>query len=439
MAPAERLEADGIDAWTHEPAARAVVVADEHGAARCGVPNVGAGVELRLHAPGATARAAWKPGDPLELELAPRPSHAVEVRVLGDDDKPVEGAPVALWLHREDGGVERVTAARSDARGIARIGDVERRWFEGARMYVGADGVAPPPIELELERAALPLVEPLELAWRARPSLALDLAGALPPDAPVLVASAHADADGGFSFWTWRHVRGPRALLEGIDPSATLVLEAESRVHGLAGARLEPSDLAREAPSAHLAFAAPPTALVVRLLGPDEQPLAHCWVAADMQLAALDRRGRTDVFEQRVHSDEAGRVRLVIGPTLAEFRIRAILRAERADALPCGVSLTVVREAGARETDLGSARCARYVPLAAGTVVDADGAPVANAPVSASGPSFGERWWTTSGRDGAFELWGLPQAGSVRVEARGARELVDPGARDVTLALPADR
>ncbi|TAJ16637.1 MAG: carboxypeptidase regulatory-like domain-containing protein [Planctomycetota bacterium] len=435
----ELLEADGIDPWTHEPPERAIAIADAHGLARCAVPSFGSGVELRLHAPGVAARAAWKPGDPLALELAPRPSHAVEVRVLDDADRPLAGAAVALWLHREDGGVERVTAATSAADGIARIADVERRWFDGARMYVGADGVARAPIELEIERAALPLAAPLELPWSARPSLALELGGVLPRGAPLLVAAAHADEDGNYTHWTWRHVRGPSALLPGLDVDAALVIEAESALYGLASTRLEPADLAREPRVARLELAAPPTALLARLLAPDGRALAHCWIDAQLQLAALDRRGPPQVRQQRLRTDADGALRIVIGPTLAEFRIRAVLHAEPVDAAPCGVALTALREAGVRETDLGAQRCAAYVHLASGAVRDEQGAPIADAAVSASGQAWGEQWRTTTRADGAFELWGLPQPGAVRVEARGARELAEAGARGVTLVVPAGR
>jgi hypothetical protein len=436
--PPEALEADGVDPWTHEPAERAIAIADAQGIARCAVPACGSGVELRLHAPGVAARAAWKPGDPLALELAPRPSHAVEVRVLDDADRPVVGAAIALWLHREDGGVERVTAATSTAAGMARIEDVERRWFDGARMYVGADGLARAPIELEIERAALPLAAPLELPWITRPSLALELGGALPHGAPLLVAAAHADEDGSHTHWTWRHVRGPRAVLPGLDASAELVIEAESTLYGLASTRVQPAELAREPRVARLELAAPPTALSTRLSGPSGHALAHCWIDAQLQLVPLDGRGRAQVRQLRLRTDADGALRIVVGPTLAEFRIRAVLHAEPLDGPPCGVALTVLREAGVRESDLGAQRCSAYVHLASGTVVDDTGAPVANASVGANGQAWGEQWRTTTNAAGAFELWGLAQPGSVRVEARGARAIAEAGARGVTLVVPAD-
>ncbi|MBM3976257.1 MAG: carboxypeptidase regulatory-like domain-containing protein [Planctomycetes bacterium] len=296
-------------------------------------------------------------------------------------------------------------------------------------MYVGQDGLALPPIELEVERAALPLAEPLTLPIRARAVLELALDGAEAAHVPLRLATAHVDADGAFTHWTWRSVLGPTCVLPGLDPDARLMLSAESALLGSASAILEPEPLVRGARTARLRLENPGASIQARLRGPDGRWLTDTWVETRLLLRSLDRAASGASFVRRLRSDALGRLHVPLGPSLAEFQVRMVVLADPRDADPCGASLSAQREGGTRTLELGDVDCARYVRLCAGRVEDEAGAPLADVEVVARDQSFGEHWSTTSRGDGSFEVWGLRRSNSLRVEAAGARELVELGSR----------
>jgi hypothetical protein len=426
-APPEQLEAELLDPWSHVPAERMTLVTDTAGRAEAAVRAWGQGIELRVRAPGLRARGAWEPGHPLAVALTTRPGHDLAVLALDDDERPVAGAALALWMHRADGGTERVAAVRSDAQGLASFADVEGRWLEDARLYIGQDGLALPPIELEVERAALPLAQPLRLSLRARPVLELAFDGAEAGHGPLRLATAHVDADGSFTNWTWRSVLGPTCVLPGLDPDARLMLSAESTLLGSASALLEAEPLAGGARTARLRLENPGALIHARLRAPDGRWLADTWVETRLLLHSLDRAASSANLVRRLRTDAEGRLRVPLGPSLAEFQVRLVVLADPRDAAPCGASLSAQREGRTRTLELGDIDCAPYVRLCAGRVEDEAGAPLADVEVVARDQSFGEYWSTTSAGDGSFELWGLRRSDSLRIEAAGARALVELG------------
>ena len=403
---------------------------------------------------------AEAPEQPLELEL--QLDRTLRVRVVDPLHAPVRGVTVRARLmagrvehmNREVTGADGLVAFRHLGVGTGFGHGLDPALASGKLTL---DGVFTTPVEAAFSLSALP-AEPIELVLPACGSVVVEVRDE--HGQPVTHAAryvqlerARADQSGTQIYGNRENVE--RELEDGVARFAHVGLDLELEAALDDRPAHEPVETVFAGPRrmgeelhATLTLRGPQTVLLLRVLHPSGEPLRGAEVEAPLTRAM---GGGTISDGNTLRTDEEGRARMPLnepwseGTTLTMRLGYTDPAGERATA-----ELDLSRPFPSGVSELGDVRLAWKLPLVAGRVVDAQGAPVAGgmAQVETSHergpgqePSWYTRFWASIEQDGRFAVHEEPPGGALRLTVENDAFMPSapvefaPGARELVVVL----
>lgn len=377
---------DTCDAWLREPGPK--VLSADDGLAELDTELGRACVACIAHGE-LFARAAFQPDEQGVKSVELRPDGAVEVLVLGADGTPAPSIEVALRSRVHQMIIDR-RVARTDAGGRARWPHVTFESVSGdpASSSVAVVGLAAPGGEVPLDPLALPR-EPVILRLGASGSVEVvvhDLGGEPLKAGSVELSIDNSPDEAAPSFWRaseyvsvdvtngralFEHVRLGEALIAKLEPpGASAPIRRRLRGPRSAGERVVVEfRLGEDQP-----------AVVVRLVDEGGAPLAERNVRWTVSVASEFSRSAND---GELRTDSGGEIELLLDSKWAEGgqrTLRVVLDSD--EPYPPQARLDLSRAFSPGRHELGELVLRSPPLIAAGRVVNADGAPAPDARVS---------------------------------------------------------
>lgn len=376
---------DTCDAWMREPGPR--VLSADDGLAELDTELGRACVACIAHGE-LFARAAFQPDEQGVKSVELLPDGAVEVLVLGPDGAPAPKIEVALRSRMHQSIVDR-RLTRTDGEGRARWPHVAFESVSGdPASSVAVVGLAAPGGEVPIDPLALP-GEPVILRLGASGSVevvARDLDGEPLKAGSVELSIDNSPDEAAPSFWRSSEYvsvgfTNGRALFEHVRLGEALIAKLEPP--GAAGPirrRLRGPRSAGERAVVEFKLGEDQPAVVVRLVDEAGAPLAERNVRWTVSVASQFSRSAND---GELRTDSGGEIELLLDPKWpagGQRTLRVVLDSD--EPYPPQARLDLSRSFSPGRHELGELVLRSPPLIAAGRVVNADGAPAPDARVS---------------------------------------------------------